>query len=581
MCPGRWYYYIKRLLLLVPLLLIITLLVHYDFQSRPLVTIERQSSRLPVSRVEHYNPKHQEKIKSFKKTVWEPHTERDSYFDISRSSYDFHSIQGHQRDHLLNKQSETIRVSNKNLYNSMIYRSKSAYFAGDSEIPHGFMTNESKPNHFVTNPKTLDAFIANKGRPDNFSTNRTIPCNNFVDLHQPGVYTFHNICIIDAPEGTEIEVQHGKRFWLSRIRPKQLVVYNSKENLPPQRIHVNISWQDTEVQTWDIAFSKDSIPVRFTYITNHAAYFVITSCDNNLYHFWEDHARDLHTALNLTGMLGATRQQLYYKEPLRDILPIRNMRECTNPDKFEPLLLALPLLQWHDTYHKAEHGTCYQNAVFGAPQNGAVTGIAEEYVIRQLQHDHKLGECSKPLGIVLIQRLATRQILNLDEIYTAIMEAGYINVNIYSFERMSVLEQLRIVHCSAVLIGVHGQALEWHVFMNKNTALIEIAWPQLHWPFFYTPRAETYGKVTAGVEAKVTELDWDAWTHWFFDMYGYVPSEDDIQGALNGNNTYGDWGTVWRFANVKVSPELFNKHFQEVVSRIGLQPDLAKDDIFQ
>ena len=47
------------------------------------------------------------------------------------------------------------------------------------------------------------------------------------------------------------------------------------------------------------------------------------------------------------------------------------------------------------------------------------------------------------------------------------------------FEDLSVKEQIALVHCADLLIGIHGAGLEHYRFMRPHSALIQVGWQ--HW----------------------------------------------------------------------------------------------------
>ena len=49
-----------------------------------------------------------------------------------------------------------------------------------------------------------------------------------------------------------------------------------------------------------------------------------------------------------------------------------------------------------------------------------------------------------------------------------------------------IVTQVRAIACTDILVGVEGAGLEWSHFMKKGKALLELAWPEKHWNFFYS-----------------------------------------------------------------------------------------------
>ncbi|RWS10449.1 protein O-linked-mannose beta-1:4-N-acetylglucosaminyltransferase 2-like protein [Dinothrombium tinctorium] len=77
--------------------------------------------------------------------------------------------------------------------------------------------------------------------------------------------------------------------------------------------------------------------------------------------------------------------------------------------------------------------------------------------------------------VTLLSRTSTRLILNENELLDLLIKSSHLKVlkvNVEDFHSFS--ELLYKVHCSSVLIGVHGSALILSLFMLPNSALVEI-----------------------------------------------------------------------------------------------------------
>ena len=76
--------------------------------------------------------------------------------------------------------------------------------------------------------------------------------------------------------------------------------------------------------------------------------------------------------------------------------------------------------------------------------------------------------------MVLVKRLATRHLLNIDELATVIRQQRGFDVDVVSFEGMTIQHQLEILRCTSLFIAVQGAALAWMLFLPQNAMFIEI-----------------------------------------------------------------------------------------------------------
>ena len=93
---------------------------------------------------------------------------------------------------------------------------------------------------------------------------------------------------------------------------------------------------------------------------------------------------------------------------------------------------------------------------------------------------------AKPKITLLQQK--NRMILNINELQYAAQNAGFNNTEVVVFEDLSTKEQMKIVRCTNIFVGVQGAGLAWGLFLPNGSVLIEVAWPQNGWPFLYSGR---------------------------------------------------------------------------------------------
>lgn len=75
--------------------------------------------------------------------------------------------------------------------------------------------------------------------------------------------------------------------------------------------------------------------------------------------------------------------------------------------------------------------------------------------------------------ILIIQRLGSRKIIQLDSILSAGKAAGY-QIKTAIFERIEFSQQIRLVSCSKILICAHGAATTHVIFMRESSIIVEL-----------------------------------------------------------------------------------------------------------
>ena len=189
-------------------------------------------------------------------------------------------------------------------------------------------------------------------------------------------------------------------------------------------------------------------------ITDYPAYFSITTCTGNLYHYWGDSIIQLYALLKQTGRLHSTvPNMVYYRQPLSDfenIIKVDGRDNCVSMHRFEDIIFSLSVRQDHMSYHDEKPNTCYANAVFGTvsknlPSSLEVVNNVVNY--SDITHDKCLG------STVLILDRNNRRILNMEEMRIVAEEVGFKNVSIVKFEKRTFKEQLNLIRCTDIFIG--------------------------------------------------------------------------------------------------------------------------------
>ena len=78
-----------------------------------------------------------------------------------------------------------------------------------------------------------------------------------------------------------------------------------------------------------------------------------------------------------------------------------------------------------------------------------------------------------------------RQIDNQEEVISSISKAvgDHVNVNVTDFARLHVRAQLAKIASTDILVGMHGAALSYVVFLPPWASMVEM-WPRISWKCF-------------------------------------------------------------------------------------------------
>ena len=142
------------------------------------------------------------------------------------------------------------------------------------------------------------------------------PKHRFQNINMKGVLILHDVCIEPDPHHRKVEVQ--KRLNLGShldMKRNVLVVYNAHRSMTNN--HKVGAHSNVRVRDWEVMYRSDPLPKGVTVIESHDAYFMTSSCDGNLWLFFEDTLRGLYTVIKRTNRLHSKEKNIvYYREPL-------------------------------------------------------------------------------------------------------------------------------------------------------------------------------------------------------------------------------------------------------------------------
>jgi len=203
--------------------------------------------------------------------------------------------------------------------------------------------------------------------------------------------------------------------------------------------------------------------------------------------------------------------------------------------------------------------TCYTSAVFGARNSAKKMRDSVEHVLREL----KMTPVARPRNknVVIIKR-NYRRILNILELAKEARNLGFENVDVVSFESLSVIGQIQKIIDTDILIGVQGAGLQWAIFMRPGSTLVEITWPKKHWGLTYT--------FVRQYEIKHQELRTDdVLVNWqSYEKHirgGRVCSPEEKQRLLTGTSDTNNGDNVWKYADVRVDVDSFKTSLYGIV----------------
>ncbi len=356
-----------------------------------------------------------------------------------------------------------------------------------------------------------------------------------------GVHTFHYVCLEASPGNPH------KRI---------ITVYNADKNIT-LNVHV-ATGPHVHDHLWPITFTNSSLPQDYTLITNHSAFFVKPACESNLFHFWEDCTIGLYGAMKATNRLNSSiPNQLFYN---KDVWRIPKSSDCDhNPAQYEQFLFALSIKREHISYHRALVNICYQNATFGFSTKSVKQVEVMHYLYNKFRIN--LHKCKHPT--ITIQQRKSRKIMNAEVLKQDAIKFGWTNTDVISFGDLSLVAQLQTIACTDVLVGVQGAGLEWLYFMRPNTSLLELAWPQKHWHFYYKNRAIKEGMKTQTLQATNVILNLDAYVD---KVRLGKPLSDQEKDTLQTASSKSAFDNHWKWANGIFDPKEFVQKLQLLLS---------------
>lgn len=368
----------------------------------------------------------------------------------------------------------------------------------------------------------------------------------FRPLLYGGVMTYTNVCIqtISHPVTQSIRFKTSTRDY---NETKAIVIYDSDWN---GNNALGVAGSGNSIWNfWNLSFSKSHVPSHARYHMDKVAYFVSPTCPGNLHHFWEDEFRMLHSVVSVTGRLQSrNKNQLFYRIP-GDLDP--DDMACYNATRYQDFIYLLNFEKFHDVFFRVEGDTCYEHGVFGLGDYGTQRRDTVEYILRKANISRQ--DCPQGEILTIIDR-QHRRILNVPELVKLADSMGYDKVQVVRLEKHTVFQQLQIAACSTVWVGVQGAGLQWSIFMSPGSTLVEIAWPEKHWGFYFANWVVPYNIDYKRIQIKDVRINWPSYQDQV--LRGKVVSAEDREKLMTMPPT-DVINNIWKWADVVVEQTLF------------------------
>lgn len=329
-----------------------------------------------------------------------------------------------------------------------------------------------------------------------------------------------------------------------------LRVYNSK--LPD--VNTSFAYR-LDIQTqrkdsyWLVEFVNKTLPSNYTWVNGTALFPNLWRDTNHVWLLWHGTVTRLQAQLNDTHSLNDIKHVKVIAPRLRHMS--RDFRSGVTSMGYNDLVNAVKV---------ASSGpVCYKLAIFGTGTYHHIHTLAD--IQRRAEATYKLTSkrCSK-FHVLLLHRKGTRKITNIAAMKDILIQRGFQNVDIVSFEGMSIKAQIELIRCTSMLIGVQGSALAWYIFLPANAVVIEIVYEG--WGAKYTARIHNekpeIGARTLQCHIETPTSIWKKYAKLWFQASGDVIDDALKMKVLEkSSHTLSVYGNVYIDSDCKCDNHTF------------------------
>lgn len=127
-------------------------------------------------------------------------------------------------------------------------------------------------------------------------------------------------------------------------------------------------------------------------------------------------------------------------------------------------------------------------------------------------------------------------------------------------------KQLHAASRARVMVGVQGAGLQWAVFMPPSSHLVEIAWPQKHWGFYFQDYVRQYGITHHKVVASHVKPNWTTYEN-HVRGGAEVKMEEKLE-ILSGKRVGNSFDHFWKWADAIVDTNDFISVLQGIAMNL-------------
>lgn len=355
-----------------------------------------------------------------------------------------------------------------------------------------------------------------------------------------GVYHLSHVCI--EPHEKPIVRYDGRKGQYFN-ETQMLVVYRTADQMSvPKVVGSNASpWT-----LWGIRFVNRSLPESRRTNLQNTAFFVDPFAPGNLFHFFHNFFFSLFAAVYHSDRLHpGINNHVLYRSPENPVLHYDSRKT------YEGFIRTLHADRVLDAFYNLPENTCFQHAVFAANRGSFGFGIVVDHILRYYNLTRNRGNESNEYFLTITKR-RRRRMLNIEDLAAVAKDVGFKRIRILDFETLSLVEQLKTMTTTKVLVGIQGAGLQWAVFMPQGGIVVEIAWPQKHHPFFYKNIVLNSGLKWKGVIAQDVKVNW---TSYAFTVRKGVPVPEAEKAKILATAPINLNDNLWKWADIMIKKE--------------------------
>ena len=201
---------------------------------------------------------------------------------------------------------------------------------------------------------------------------------------------------------------------------------------------------------------------------------------------------------------------------------------------------------------------CFRHGVFRVPYklDRTIGYETQKMVLKAWERTFK--PCNETY-MLIIQRLTTRRLLNIDHMTKIAHDYGYSKVRVESFEGKQLRDQYGIIRCASVFVAVQGAVLSWFSFLPEGATVVEMIYDG--WPMRYQRRVlEERPDLNPQVIHCNIQTPLHIWEHYakkWYNHTGVIDSELKKRLARDSDKQFPIGKSVWKDSDCMCPGDVF------------------------